>query len=86
MVYDDDLEHTNDTSYSLDRIQVSRTSNLKWSICCPVFDDKNTVVAIIALDGKTKITIDKEKENDLKEELYVFTRMLYDYVPQLFRR
>ena len=87
MVYDDDLEHTNGSElYNLDNIQLSRTSSLKWSICCPVFDKNNEVVAIIALDGKNKITINKVKETEMAKDLIVFSRMMYDHVPQLFKR
>ena len=86
MVYDDDLEHTNDKNYHLNKSQIDRTSNLKWSICCPVLDKTETVVAVIALDGKTRITIDKEKETTLREEIVAFSCMLYDSVPQLFKR
>lgn len=86
MVYDDDLEHTNDKNYHLNKSQIGRTSNLKWSICCPVLDKTETVVAVIALDGKTRITIDKEKETTLREEIVAFSCMLYDSVPQLFKR
>ncbi len=86
LVYDDDLEHTNVANYKLGQHQIARTSKLKWSICCPVCDGNDNVVAIIALDGKTKITIDKSNETALAEEIVVFSRMLYDSVPQLFRR
>ena len=86
MVYDDDLENTNNKNYSLNQNQISRTTNLKWSICCPVCDENDTVIAIIALDGKTKITIDKEKEVALRTDLLAFSRMLADSVPQLFKR
>lgn len=86
MVYDDNLEHTNETQYKLHQNQIARTSNLKWSICCPICNDNDTVVAIIALDGKTRITIDAAKEAVLREELLVFSRMLFDSVPQLFKR
>lgn len=86
MVYNDDLEHTNDTMYQLNTNQINRTSNLKWSICCPVCNDSNNIVAIVALDGKTKITLDKEKETALQKEMSAFCYMLYDSVPQLFKR
>lgn len=86
MVFDDELENTNSLNYNLNNIQIDKTTNLKWSICCPVFDDKDAIVAIFALDGKTKITIDKEKEAALREEVLAFSRMLFDYVPQLFKR
>ena len=86
MVYDDDLESTNDKNYKLRKNQIDRTSNLKWSICCPISDDNGTVVAILALDGKTKIKINKAKEATLREEVVAFNHMLYDSVPQLFKR
>lgn len=86
MVYDDDLEHTNESDYGLNQIQVSRTFNLKWSICCPIFNEKNEVIAIIALDGKTRIKIDKQKAASIRQELFAYSRMLYDNVPQLFER
>ena len=86
MVYDDDLEHTNDKKYQLKENQINRTSDLKWSICCPVTNESNTIIAIIALDGKTRIKIDKAKEETLREEMVTFSCMLYDAVPQLFKR
>ena len=86
MVLDDDLEHSNSTEYNLGENQISRTSNLKWSICCPIFDTNNTVVAILALDGKSKITIAEENIPILNEHVVAFSRLLYDSVPQLFKR
>ena len=86
MVYDDDLQNTNDKIYQLNQTQIDRTSNLKWSICCPICDKGDNVVAIIAVDGKTRITIDDDKASTLKEELPAFSYMLYDSVPQLFKR
>ena len=86
MVYDDDLENTNDKIYQLNQTQINRTSDLKWSICCPICDNTSNVIAIIALDGKTRITIDDGKASALKEELAAFSYMLYDSVPQLFKR
>lgn len=86
MIMDDDLEKTNETKYNLKQIQIDRTSNLKWSICCPILDDNDKVVAILALDGQSKITIDPAKENELKQDILSFSRLFYSSVPQLFRR
>ena len=36
IVYDDKLPLTNSTAYSLGQTQLSRTSNLRWSICVPI--------------------------------------------------
>ena len=84
--YDDNLTKNNSTEYNLGDNQIARTSNLEWSICCPVFDSSNNVIAIIALDGTEKLTIDKSREAELSKQIVVFSRMLYDAVPQLFRR
>ena len=87
VVYDDDLERNNgDDIYNLTEYQLSRTTNLKWSICCPVFDTSNTVIAILALDGKNQITIDDNNKSEIRNQIVVFSRLLYDAVPQLFRR
>lgn len=87
VVYDDDLEKNNgDDIYNLTEYQLSRTTNLKWSICCPVFDTSNTVIAILALDGKNQITIDDNNKSEIRNQIVVFSRLLYDAVPQLFRR
>lgn len=86
MIYDDNLESTNSTNYSLNAGQISRTSNLKWSICCPIIDNNDSVVSIIALDGTKKITIDQDKEKELSDNIFTYSRILYDTVPQLFRR
>lgn len=86
IVYDDDLQNTNDKNYQLNQIQIDRTSDLKWSICCPICDKDNNVVSIIAIDGKTRIAIDDDKESALRENLPAFSYMLYDSVPQLFKR
>lgn len=86
MVYDDNLEENNNTLYNLRENQISRTANLKWSICCPVLDANNQVIAIMALDGKTKIEIKNENKKALNEHVIAFSRLLYDSVPQLFKR
>lgn len=86
MVYDDQLEKTNNTKYSLTEGQISRTSNLKWSICCPIINENNEVVSVMAFDGTENITIDRNKQKELSDNILTYTRMLYDAVPQLFRR
>lgn len=82
---DDNLENTNPT-YKLNKHQLTRIANLKWSICCPIFDSSDDVIAILALDGKNKITINATNKEEIGTQIVVFSRMLYDAVPQLFRR
>lgn len=70
IVYDDMLETTNSTDYSLTAGQISRTSNLKWSICCPIINSNDEVVAIVAFDGTKKIHIKREKQKDLSDNIF----------------
>ena len=86
MFFDDDLEHTNSEIYELHQNQIDRTSGLKWSICSPVIDSNDEVIAIMALDGKTKLKIDDEKETALRDNLLAFSIMLYESVPKFFKR
>ena len=86
IVYDDELKSTNSINYELNSFQIIKTSSLQWSICCPIHDTESNIVAIIALDGDKKIKIKPEKEQELSEQLFVFSTMLYENVPQLFRR
>lgn len=86
LVYDDNLEVTNSTNYNLTRYQITRTSDLKWCICCPIFDSNDAVVAILALDGRTLIRIDAQNKDVLVNQILTFSNMLYASVPQLFRR
>ena len=84
--YDDNLENTNTTDYNLDNNQISRTSDLKWSICCPVFNNSEDIVAILALDGKTKMKIEKNQEKAIYDNVVCFSRLLFDASPNLFKR
>lgn len=86
VLWDDDLESTNSTGYNLTKHQISRTADLKWSICCPIYGNSYEIVAILALDGKTNTSINKEDEAVLAVELTAFSRLLFDSVPQLFKR
>lgn len=85
VLWDDGLESTNTTDYHLDAHQISRTADLKWIICCPIYGPTSEIVAILALDGKTNAKI-TDPEKKLCVELSAFSRMFFDSVPQLFKR
>lgn len=85
IVYDDNLAETNSTSYSLDQAQVSRTSALLWSICVPILNEKNEVIAIMALDSNTSrldISANKDAIRTLTNTIAI---MMKDSVPELFK-
>lgn len=86
VLWDDNLEATNSMEYNLGKHQISRTADLKWCICCPIYGNANNVVAILALDGKTCTTISKSDGKSLAIELTAFSRLLFDSVPKLFKR
>lgn len=85
MIFDGDLEHTNSVNYKLSPSQIDQTSNLMWSICCPVLEEDSSVRAIIALDGQTKITLSEDAMTAFRKDIVAFSRLLYDAVPQLFK-
>ena len=85
IVYDDNLEENNENAYQLTKYQISKTSDLKWIICCPILDENENVISIISLDGKTKLSIDDTKLDSLKNILPAFSVMLYEAVPEFFK-
>ncbi len=86
VILDDNLEITNAIKYSLKQSQIYKTANLKWSICCPIFEDNSdNIIAIIALDGTNPIKINEDKIKELSDFLCVFLTRIYDVVPHLFK-
>lgn len=85
MVYDDNLSITNNKNYDMTNDQIQRTSNLEWIICCPILDNNDKVIAIISFDGTRSVSIKQSQINALSKQIYMFSRMLYDAVPEIFR-
>ena len=86
IVYDETLEITNNTKYSLDKAQLSRTSKLLWSLCVPILNDNNEVFAVMAFDSDSSpldISSNKEEIRALTNTLAI---MMRDSVPELFKR
>lgn len=86
IVYDDNLSVTNSIAYSLDQTQVSRTSNLLWSICVPVLDEKNEVIAIVALDSNTTKLNIKDNKDEIRNITNTLAVMMNDSVPEFFKK
>ena len=87
MLFDDNLRANNSTEYNLSRFQISKTRDLEFSIVCPLFKDGNDdeVVAIVAIDGKQKITITEENKDSLVNSVLTFSQLLYENAPELFK-
>ena len=75
----------NSTSYSLDQSQVNRTSGLLWSICVPILNDKNEVIAIMALDSDTSKLDIEENKDAVRTLTNTIAVMMKDSVPELFK-
>lgn len=85
IVYDDNLSETNSIDYSLDQLQVNRTSKLLWSICVPVLDSKSNVIAVLAFDSTvSRLNIEEHKE-DIGTLTNTFAVMMHDSIPELFK-
>lgn len=86
IVYDDSLSETNSTNYSLEESQVNRTSNLIWSVCVPITNEKNDVIAVMAFDSDgTPLNISQNKE-EIRTLTNTLAIMMRDSVPELFKR
>ena len=86
IVYDDKLEQTNDKRYSFEQTQLSRTKNLLWSICVPILDDKNEVVAVMAFDSDCSHLDIESNKNEIRTLTNTLAIMMKDSVPELFKR
>lgn len=86
IVYDDNLQSTNETNWNLNRAQIARTNDLLWCICIPIIDhDNDNVVAVVSLDSNTsKIEISSHRQ-ELSLLLNTYSFLLYDSVPDLFK-
>ncbi len=86
IVYDDNLRETNSKNYYLNQSQINRTSNLNWSICIPILDDKNDVIAVMAIDSDTTEFKMKRDEVQIQTLTNTFAVMMRDSAPELFKK
>lgn len=86
IVYDDNLEKTNSTNYSLEESQVNRTSGLLWSLCVPITNEKNEVIAVMAFDSGTSSLNINQNKNEIRTLTSTLAFMMRDSVPELFSR
>lgn len=84
IIYDDNLQETNDTSYNLNDYQKSKTHDLKFIIVCPLFENGKDIKAIVAFDCKHKIKIEKKNDKFI-DAILNYTQQLYEYIPELFK-
>lgn len=85
MVYDDNLVESNEVSYNLSEYQINKTSDLRFIIVCPTFNDDASIDAIVAFDSKNIIKVTKENESVLTNLILNYTQQLHEKIPELFK-
>lgn len=84
IIYDDNLQETNDKSYNLTDYQKNKTNDLKFIIVCPIFENGKDIKAIVAFDCKHDIKIQKNNDKFVNAILN-YTQQLHEYIPELFK-
>lgn len=83
-VYDDNLKNNN-TSYGLLKYQLSKTQDLEFCLCVPLFNKDDQVTAIVSFDSQSKVVIDSDRKGQWIELTTIFCQTLRDYVLELFK-
>ncbi|NLM28452.1 MAG: hypothetical protein GX211_09830 [Clostridiaceae bacterium] len=83
-VYDDNLK-INNANYGLSRYQISKTQDLEFCLCIPLFNKDDEVTSIVSFDIQKRITIDSAKKGQWIHLTTSFCQTLRDYVPELFK-
>lgn len=85
VLYDDDLENSNEINYNLTRYQIAKTNKLKFILVCPIFSEKEEIISIISLDSYDIIKIRDETKDILRNLVLNYTQSLYECIPELFK-
>ena len=88
MIYDDNLEETNEKRYGLSEYQKNKTRTLKFSMVCPLFNELKDVIAIVAFDSEEKITMPDKNTEEYHNFIHLvltYSQTLYEIVPDLFQ-
>ena len=69
--------------YDLTPFQISKTRGTKFSLCFPIFNDRNDIVTMISLESIYKIKIPEELEETIANMITIFAQDLTKYFPKL---
>lgn len=83
--YDENLLENNNKEYNLDENQIALTNDLKWSLCIPIQDKGNNVIAIVAFDSTTSTLNIHTNEKEICCMTNNIAIQLHTYVPNLFK-
>ena len=85
ILYDDDLENSNDTKYNLNSYQINKTSDLRFILVCPIMGRDDKIEAIVAFDSKTRIKVTENNKSALRRAILNYTQELHELVPEFFK-
>lgn len=82
VVYENSLSANPDSS--LNSFQNTKTQDLEFVLCNPIFNKKNDIIAIFAFDSTGQIKITSQNEKEVLNMISNFCTQLYEAVPDLF--
>lgn len=85
VLYDDDMENSNETNYNLTHYQIAKTNKLKFILVCPIFSEAEEIIAIISLDSEDTIKMQEGSKDTLRKLVLNYTQSLYECIPDLFK-
>ena len=85
IVFDDDLENSNETNYNLTHYQIAKTNQLKFILVCPIFSENEEIISIISFDSYDTIKIKDEAKDKIRKLILNYTQSLYECIPEVFK-
>ena len=85
ILYDDDLENSNETNYNLTHYQKAKTNKFKFILVCPIFSESEEIISIVSFDTCDKIKINRDSKDILRQLVLNYTQSLFECMPDLFK-
>ena len=85
IIFDDDLENSNETNYNLTHYQIAKTNQLKFILVCPIFSENEEIVSIMSFDSCDNIKIKDDAKDKIRKLILNYTQSLYECIPEVFK-
>lgn len=85
IIYDENLKHKSKTNYNLTQYQKNKICDLEFSLCSPIFNSNDDIIAIVEFDSNERIPITKANKDVWKIFVTNYCQFIYDYIPDLFK-
>ena len=84
-VYVDEDIKSNNENYNLTEYQKSKTCDVEFCLCVPIFGKDSNVIAIMSLDSTRPMPIPSKNRGELYNILYNFSKSFNEQLPELFK-